>query len=111
MELLLGKIKSINFGHYGYQEQMLAVEIHLTGNGWGTVYEKVGWWKQSISVSNNTKWAEAERSNKYSELCFYISFLLEEANVRNINQLVDIPIEAEFDQGKLVSFRILKEVL
>lgn len=107
----LGKIKSVKFGHGGYQDACIGIHFSLGGEGWGVNTDKSAWDANIIKHDGHCQWTERDRDKQYSEIMRYISGLLHEAKVNTVAKLEGIPIEAEFDGMSLKSWRILKEVI
>lgn len=103
----LGKIKYVSLG---YQDAMFGISIVLGGKDW-EVDSFIGTWGMQLKVDDNHKWTEEDRGKKYEEVMRKIDEWITEAKVTKLDQLTNIPIEAEFDSKKLVSWRILTEVL
>ena len=61
--------------------------------------------------SEYATWTEESRTDKLVALNRKISELLKITNVKTIDQLKNMPIEATFENGILKSWRILTEVL
>jgi len=110
IEKMLGKITAATFGIGGYQDAMIGLTLTIGGRGWGTSTFK-GSWSLSIEVGPHTKWTEADRDKQFSETVRFIDETLRKAKVSNVSQLVGIPIEAEFDDCVLKSWRVLEDVL
>lgn len=109
---MLGKIDFFKFGIGGYQDAMLGFDIGFTMSGSGINSRMSFWDKNLIKVSEHSKWSEADRADKYSDIMYKISDLLNLAKVKNINDLVGVPVELEFDSSmSLKDWRILTEVL
>ncbi len=108
MRTEIGKIKSIYFGHGGYQDAMIGVTFDLGGKSWG-VGDFWGYW--STKRSENCQWTEADRVKNLGEVVMKLSKLLQEAKVSDLNELQDVPVEVTFNNNSLVSWRLLTEVL
>lgn len=104
----LGSIRSIKFGWGGYQDTMFGLSVTLGGKSWGVGDFKGAW---GVEHSEHCKWTEADRLTQLGEACMYLKRLLQEADKQSVDQLHGVPIEATFDGNKLVSWRILEEVL
>lgn len=104
----LGRIQKIAFGWGGYQDAMIGVSITLGGKSWGCGDFKGAW---GIERSERCQWTEEDRLRQLGEACMWLKELLTKAKVQTIDQLQDVPIEATFDGNKLVSWRVLEEVL
>ena len=104
----IGKIKSIRFGFGGYQDAMMGFSIELGGKAWGVGDFKGTW----ATNSKGAKWTEEDRDKEFAKAVRFVWKLLETADKRDLNQLVNVPIEATFDKNHtLVSWRILTEVI
>lgn len=111
MEKRLGKIKSAYFGLGGYENHQLGLSITLGNEVWVVSDFKGGWDAEKIVWTKNCMWTEQERSDHYSETVRFLSKILNEAGVSNVNQLEGIPVMITFQAGVLKSWRILTEVL
>jgi hypothetical protein len=107
----LGKIEKVRFGHCGYQDSCLGISFVLSGKGWGLTDSKSTWDAELIKWSEHSKWTEEDRDKQYSEIMRYVSKLLKDAKVSNIDQLQGKPIEVTLDGMLLQEWRILTEVL
>ena len=108
-EKRLGKITAAEFGFGGYDDAMIGLSISLGGSGWGTGDFK-GMWAHK-EVPSRAQWTEESRKTKLGEAVLFLRDLLSAAKVRHVGELVGIPIEAIFIDAKLVSWRVLEEVL
>ena len=104
----LGKIKKATFGRGGYQESMIGVAFALGGESWG-VGDFWGYW--NTVRPTNAKWSENARTQELGDMVMRLSEILEQAKVYTVDQLEGVPIEATFDGLRLVSWRVLTEVL
>ena len=106
----LGKIESIKFGLDGSR---IGLFYTLTFDKCcGTQSSNSVWDPEQIKVTSYTKWTEDDRDMELAQLMRYISKLLSEAKVNDINKLVGKPIEVTIDEfNSLKSWRILTEVL
>lgn len=111
MEKKLGKIKSVRFGHGGYNDACLGLSVSLGGDGWGVGDFKGTWDAEMIKHSEDTKWTEEDRTKGYDETMRLLSKLLKEAKVDSVDKLKDIPVEVTFDGMLLHEWRILTEVI
>ena len=111
MEKKLGRIENVKFGIGGYQNAMIGLHITLGNNGWGVQDSRSAWDAENIKYSKNSKWTEADRDKKYAEIVRYLSKLLKDAKVNNIDKLKGIPVEVTFEDNMLKEWRILTEVL
>jgi hypothetical protein len=107
----LGKIKTVKIGLVGYNDAEFGIWFCLSF-GCSEVQTSTAFWDYNkIKHNEGCKWTEEDRSRDCVEVVKYVSGLLEDADVLTVDQLKNIPIEAEFDGNLLKSFRILKEVL
>ena len=106
----LGKITSVRFGMGGYQDAQFGIWFTFGNDGWG-VGSGEGVW--SSKPSKCAKWTEADRLKLISEIALKINDWLIEAKVDSVEKLKGIPVEITFDSphGKMLSWRILTEVL
>lgn len=104
----LGSIKKASFGFGGYQDAMIGLSITLGGKSWGCGDFKGEW---SIERTEHCKWTEESRLRGLGEACMFLCDLLKKARVNSVADLAGVPIEAMFDSNKLVSWRVLEEVL
>lgn len=105
LEVKLGKIKSVNFGHVHDRDFLIGLNVILEGKGWGV---SSGF---QFNISDSCKWEKSEKEKAALELVEKINSLLKSAKVQTVEQLKDIPIEATFNGMVLVEWRILEEVL
>ena len=108
MRTELGKIIKTTFGWGGYQEVMIGVTFWLGGESWG-VQDFRGYWGNDRTAT--TQWTEEDRIAELGKMCLSIRTILQEAKKQTLADLAGTPIEATFDGNKLVSWRVLKEVL
>jgi hypothetical protein len=111
MEKRLGKIESVSFGHGGYQECMLGLQVTLSGGSWGVGDFKGNWDAELIKHTENTKWTEEDRDKGYSDTMRFLSKLLKDAKVNSVDELKGVPVEVTFDGMMLKEWRILTEVI
>lgn len=104
----LGKISRASFGYGGYQDAMIGLTINFEGNGWGCAHHE-GFW--SSKHSESCKWSESDRLEKLGQVVMNLSVFLQRAKVKDVSNLVGIPVECTFDNFNLTSWRILEEVL
>lgn len=107
----LGKIKTVTFGHGGYQGCCIGINFELGGEHWGVGAGMTAWDANLIKHTEHCKWTEADRNQEYVDIMRYVSDLLRDAKVSDIAKLQGIPIEATFDGNMLKGWRVLKEVL
>lgn len=110
IEKRLGRIRTVKFGYGGYQDVQFGITFDLGGDGWG-VGDFKGAWSLDIKVDKYTKWTEQDRDKEFSKVMRYINTLLQQAKKLDVKDLVEVPVEVEFENMTLKSWRILKEVL
>ena len=106
----MGKIRSIRLGSGGYQDAEFGVTVDLSGNGWGVGNFK-GAWDPSIKITEHSKWTEDDRQKQFAEVMTWLAKLMQQAKVRDFNDLVGKPVMVTFDRMMLKSWRLLTEVL
>lgn len=111
MERKIGKLQTVYFGHGGYQDACLGLNVTLSGKGWGICDSNTAWDANMIKHSEHFKWTEEDRNKQYAEIMHYVSGLLADAKVSKVSELKGKPIEATFDGQRLKSWRILTEAI
>ena len=106
----LGKIESIKFG---LSDSRIGLFYTLTFNNCcETQSSNTVWDPEQIKVTQYTVWTEDDRDRELAQLMRYISKLLADAKVNDINKLAGKPVEVTIDEfNSLKSWRILTEVL
>jgi len=108
----LGRIDHVHFGLGGYQESMLGLHICFSfDHSSGICATKSTWDYATINHTQNCKWTEQSRMDKYADIMRFISNTLNLAKVRSIGDLRNIPVEVRLDGNNLYDWRILTEVL
>ena len=108
MEVKIGKICKVSFGKGGYDEAMFGLTVELGSNGWGVSHFNGTW---SSPPSKGARWTVDDQRSIFADVCLNIIEILREAKVSDVSKLAGIPIEATFDRGTLVSWRVLTEVI
>lgn len=103
----IGKIVSCRHGFGGYQGAMIGYSFELGGKGWGCG----DFWGTWATRSEDCKWTEETQKNQLGSATLRMKALLDKAHVDEFSKLKGVPIEAEFSDGSLCSWRILEEVL
>ena len=111
MDTKLGKIAGVSFGHGGYQDVMIGLNLTLEGDGWGVCTNISGWDAELMECTERCKWTEEDRDVDYASIIREISKLLSQAKVSKVSDLKGVPIEATFEANTLKSWRILTEVI
>jgi len=104
----LGKISYIALGYGGYQDAMIGLTVCLEGKGWGT-NDFIGTW--AGKRSEGAKWTEQDRDTTFAGIINKVETLLKQTKVQSLERLNGKPVECTFDDQRLVSWRILEEVL
>lgn len=104
----LGRITKATFGWGGYDDAMIGLSIHLGGPAWGCGDFKGAW---GTKRSERAEWSEEDRIRQLGEAVLFLRDLLTKAHVKCVCDLEGTPIEATFDNNRLVSWRVLEEVL
>ena len=94
----------------GYKDAQFGIWFQLGNDGWGVGDGKGVW---CGNPSEHAKWTLADKHKIMGEIMQYIEDLMADAKVSNVNDLKGIPVEITFDSpyGKMLSWRILKEVI
>lgn len=110
MKIELGKIMHVRFGSGGYQNSQFGIWFQLGNDVWGVGDGKGSW---SGNPSSHDKWTIEDKIKQQGDIMIWIEELMKQAKVSEINKLIGIPIEITFDSpyGKMLSWRILTEVL
>lgn len=104
-----GKITNCGIGYCGYQRAGFGAWFILEGGGFGCGDD---WWFWGTDMNaENTKWTENERQLKFGEVMTKVNNLMRDAKVKDFDQLAGKPIEITSDGNRMVSWRILTEVL
>lgn len=107
-EKTLGKIESVRFGYGGYQGEQFGwwLGFSFKGSGCGS---GEGFW--AFDPSSGAKWTKEDQIKYHGKNLLKLADLMNKAKVREVHDLVGVPIEATFDCMKLQEWRILGEVL
>ncbi len=107
-EKILGKISNIQFG-----KKEGRIGLWLTLSGSYSVQTSYECWdpEGTKPVGKGFKWTEEDRDKQLIVIMRTISKLLNQAKVENVNDLLNIPVEIEFQNNMLKDWRILEEVL
>ena len=110
MDKELGKIGSVHFGAGGYQGVMFGLTVTLRMGASG-VSDFIGYWGKSIEVTQHTKWTEADRSIEKITTMDRIEQLMLDAKVDDFSKLEGVPVEVTMENMRMLSWRVLTEVL
>jgi len=104
----LGSIKRATFGFGGYQDAEIGLSLTLGGTSWGVGDFKGAW---AIDRSEHARWSEQDRREGWAEAVHLLRDTLKAAKKQHVADLAGTPIIATFDGNRLVSWRVLNEVL
>jgi hypothetical protein len=105
----LGKIQRFEIGIGGYDDAMFGLSVTLGGSsGWG-VQDFDGTW--TMEPGEHHKWDKKDQHKCWADMCQRVVNLMHQAKVKTTAEMVGIPVEVEFENGCLKSWRILEEVL
>lgn len=109
-EKRIGKIKSVRFGHGGYQDACIGFSFDLGSDkeGWG-VGDFWGTW--AMQRTEGCKWTDKSRIELLGKEVMRMNELLSQANVTSLEKLLGIPVEVTFEGNTLKGWRILTEVI
>ncbi len=111
MKEVLGKITSARFGIGGYNDAMIGLHLLFEFKGGGVSWNKVTWDCNIVKCNEDCDWDELARGEEYSNIIRELSKLLYDAKVKNVKDLVGVPVRLFFDGNSLSKFDILTEVL
>lgn len=106
---ILGKIQRAEIGtDYDYPFLFgLKLDFSLEGGSMGIGDRS----RYTVNLSKECKWEQCERQQAITELVEHIYDILNAAKVRNVSDLVGIPVEVTIENNTFKDFRILTEVL
>lgn len=105
----LGKISAATFGFCGgYQDAMIGLAVTLEFDGLG-ICDFRGMW--ATAPMKDARWAEQDQSAEMASTVRFVRDTLLAAKKKHVGQLVGCPAEIETEDGVLVSWRVLTEVL
>lgn len=107
-EKQLARISKASFGFGGYDDAMIGLSVSLDGKSWG-VGDFQGDW--AIDRSDHCQWTEEDRVRRLGEVCMFLRDLLRKSGKKTVSDLVGVPVEVTLEGNKLVSWRVLDEVL
>jgi hypothetical protein len=94
---MIGKIDRARFGFCGYQDQAFGLYVHLSGPAWGVSADVAAY-------PANPPQTKADVMERVSAICIA-------AGAKGVDDLRGKPIEVEFENGVLKSWRILTEAI
>jgi hypothetical protein len=108
IEKHLGKISNCSFGYGGYQGAQIGIFFDFECNGGGI---SDGWAFWSGKRSENARWSDADRIEALGEITMRIDWILKSAKKESVAALVGTPVEITMEDFKLVTWRVLTEVI
>jgi len=107
----LGKIQSVRFGRLDPKNAIFGLRIEIGGDGWQQTIEDQ--FPSHLYVeAEKAKISASDRTKQVLNCIKTLELLMIEARIVDVLQLINIPVAVDFDDaGKLISWRILKEVL
>lgn len=111
IELILGKIQSVNFGFIP-DSPLFGLELTFSLDG-GSTYVSTGG-ALSFNASKHTeycKWTIEDQRIAAMNVMQEIIQYMKDAKITEINKFVGIPVEVCLTNNRFTYFRILKEVL
>ena len=108
-EKKIGKIKVASFGFGGYDDAMMGLSLTFGSDkeGWGVSDFKGTW----ANRSEFAKWTEEDQRKAFADAVILLRDTLTAAKKKHVDQLIGVPVEVEFDNLTIKSWRILEEVL
>lgn len=103
----LGRITKAAIGFGGYQDAMFGLSVQIGGPAWG-VNDFDGCW---ATWSEGCQWTEESQSQELARVCRRLRDLLRAAKVQDVAGLVGVPVECTMVGNRLISWRILTEVI
>lgn len=104
----LGRISHVGFGAGGYQEAMFGLSLTFSGKGWGTS-TFIGAWAHD--PDKHCKWTKKDQEREFVQALTTLKDTLKAAGKSDISQLIGVPVEVEFENNSIKSWRVLEEVL
>ena len=104
---ILGKIQSATFGFGGYQDAEMSFDItfSMEGSGVGTSF---GFWAYR---SDHAQWTIEEQHQRFAYTVELLRDTLRAAKKQHVAQLPGTPVELAFEGSRLLTWRVLEEVL
>lgn len=108
IEKQLAKIAAISVGFGGYDDAMFGVNILFRSGCWGVSDFRGAW---AADPSKSAKWTKADQIKIWGETMEWLKDLTRQANVMDVADLKDVPVEVTMKDGRLESWRVLTEVI
>jgi len=107
-EKQIGKIRSVRLGSGGYQDAMFGLTFDLGGESWGCG-DFWGTWRDG--PSKNADWTKETQVKSQGAMIERLKTVMLDAKVSDFTKLAGVPVEVSFENMRLTSWRVLKEVL
>ena len=101
----LGKIKKIRFG---FQDTYFGLSVQFHGQGFDCD-DFIG--GSSLEVPCSDTWTEVDRDTEMAKTMRTLNVIMQQARVKEVQELEGIPVEITSEGGCMKSWRILEEVL
>lgn len=105
---LLGKISDVRFGFI--PDYPFLFGLDLTFKLSDSSYIGTGG-QYTVNISEACKWSEEERNAALIDMINQVIKVMKDAEITNISDLKNKPVEVTIDQNMFKDFRILTEVL
>lgn len=106
---ILGKIESAEIGKLADYPFMFGLLLKFSLEGGGSFVCDGG--RYTVNLNKECKWKESEWQQEIKKAVEHIFDTLNAAKVRNVSDLVGIPVEVTIENNGFKDFRILTEVL
>lgn len=102
----LGKIARAEFGFGGYDDAMVGLSLTFSGE-YGTT-DFFGTWAARPA---SAEWTVESQRGHFADAVIKLRDTLGAAKCKHVAQLVGTPVEVTCERGRMVSWRVLEEVL
>jgi hypothetical protein len=103
----LGRIQKVAFGFGGYDDAMIGLSFRLGGPAWSVDVFRGAW----ATHSERCQWTLEDQTAKFAETVILLRDTLRAAKRMHVAELVGTPVEVTLDGNKLISWRVLEEVI
>ena len=107
-EKILGKILDVRFGFIRDYPFLFGLDLTFKLANSGGVGSGG---KYTVNISKECKWSEADRNSAIAKTVDNLIKIMEDANVTNVCDLKNKPVEVTLENNTFKDFRILTEVL
>lgn len=106
---VLGKISMAEFGTYPDRPFLYGLQLAFSMPGSGVADGG----RYTVNISNQCGWdSEEEKQEAFQRILVdEVAQILKDAKVNHVSELIDKPVEIEFENNWFKGFRILTEVL